>query len=309
VRSKRPETRTPGTSPPDVDRPSSSDAITSSSTGRRSESTTGAVAIRDSAPPLRYDEAERTVAQLDEVVDEIVLVGGQGQGFWVGQYADTVPELQADLAAHGPLTSRDIDFLGSRAAAERCAQRLAGRLQVADIDHATPNPLVVHYTDGRGHLRLIDFLSALHGIRRTADVYDTAVVVDFLAPDLAAAGRHFRVGHPVLLMESRISNVVDLRKYQTEHGRRQARAAILCAREYARRRIEAGAVKEVCRMYERIFRFRSSPTGRTAAGREGLDAFAAILVDPGLPESFRTIRYSQMQRELARVRKGQGLER
>lgn len=248
-------------------------------------------------------EVEPLLAQLGEVADDLVLAGGQGQAFWVDQYAPAVPELKADVEAHGPLTSKDIDFVPHQwAAVQRCADRLRGEVQRASLDHATPNPVIVHFRDRRGYPRDIDFLDGLYGIRKPEEVYAWSLEVAFLDPDLARTGRRFRVIHPVLSMEARLSNVVGLPKYRGEHGLRQARASIVCAREYVTRRLDTAPAHQVLKLNERIFDFRMSKTGRAAADRYGLEAFEAVCRDPRLPEDFHTIRYPQMQRELERTR-------
>jgi hypothetical protein len=229
----------------------------------------------------------------------MVLIGGQNTGFWVDFFLGSVPELAEDVRAHGPLTSKDLDFVGDTAAARIAAERLRGTLQIADMDHATPNPLVVHYVDRRGDKRVMDFLDRPHGIAKASEVYDTAISVHFLDPKLAVSGRTFRVAHPVIAMEARVSNVVDIPKYRQGEGPRQARLSIICAREYVKRRLDVGAVRDVLNMNERIFRYRDSETGRVAAQKYGLDTFGAVIVDGRLGPKFNKIRYPQMQRDLA----------
>jgi hypothetical protein len=75
------------------------------------------------------------------------------------------------------------------------------------------------------------------------------------------------------------------------------------AREFLIDLSEGGHSKAVLKLNERIFRFcLEDPDGKQILSAHGVDAFQSVLVDPGLPEGFKTIRYPQMVELLKRAR-------
>lgn len=227
---------------------------------------------------------------------DAILVGGQALAFWVEFYGAR----DAEIAARRPVTSADVDFVGPPEAARACAARLGGRLQFAQMDHATANYAVVHFVDRDGHERIVDFLERVCGVK-PKDLERTAMRVAPLDPSLKATGLQLTVMHPVVCMESRISNAVEYEKYRGKHGLLQARMSILCARAFLRDLLDQGLVDAVMKLNERVFRFARERTGREAHARWQLDAFDAVVVDERLPAAFRTRRYPQMQREVEKA--------
>lgn len=228
---------------------------------------------------------------------DAILVGGQALAFWVEFYGAR----DAEIAARRPVTSADVDFVGPPEAARACAARLGGRLQFAQMHHATANYAVVHFVDRAGHERIVDFLERLCGVK-PKDLERTAMRVAPLDPALKATGLQLTVMHPVVCMESRISNTVEYEKYRGKHGLLQARMSILCARAFLRDLLDHGEIDAVMKLNERIFRFARGRVGREARARWQLDAFDAVVVDERLPTAFRTRRYPQMQRALEKTR-------
>ena len=224
----------------------------------------------------------------------LILVGGQALNFWASRYAARIPRREA------PLSSADVDFVGGPDEARACAERLGGTVQFAGIDHATANFAVVRFTDPAGHARLVDFLEDLCGVRR-AEIERTALPMQFLDPDRKPVGTSLLVMHPVVCLESRLSNCVELPKYRSKHGLDQAAASIQCARAFLEDLLDAGQQTAVLKLNERIFRFRGGRTGRKAAAL-GLECFSAVLLDERLPEAFRNIRYPQMAAWVGRDR-------
>jgi hypothetical protein len=67
--------------------------------------------------------ARATVIKLASVLsleDNAFIVGGQALNLWAERYAAT----RADLLSFGPFTSKDLDYFGHRAAAEKLAAAL-----------------------------------------------------------------------------------------------------------------------------------------------------------------------------------------
>jgi hypothetical protein len=253
------------------------------------------VIIHEGPPPLTPAEARLVLQQLGDLTQSIVLVGGQAVAFWADRYRDR-------CVLPGPVNSKDIDFCGLQDSVAIAAARLQGTFQVPEPFSNTPNTGLVVFHDSGGNRRLMDFLGDPFGLDY-ADVIEWAVDVD-----VAVAGEvvTFKVMHPVHSLESRISNVGGLPGYQTRLALDQARAAVLCAREYLRDRLDVGderAARAVLRLNERIYRFAwQNPHAQKVVREQGIDPFDAILVDDRLPQRFRERRYPDMRRNLERKR-------
>ena len=205
---------------------------------------------------LSYLDVRPIVAKIADLGRELVLVGGQAVNFWASYYEHRVQE----LALEAPFTSKDIDFCGDERTVRICAERLGGKARVATFDDATPNSGTVVFVDAAGVTRTLDVVSVPFGLDRD-EVHATAVPVEVLDEGGAVTGARFYVIHPVLSMESRVHNVIGLASsYDTEQGRKQLRASILCAREFLRDVLEGGMdaddpVRIVMKLSERVFRF------------------------------------------------------
>jgi hypothetical protein len=174
------------------------------------------------------------------------------------------------------------------------------------MDDVTPNVAVVLFADSQGNERRIDFLDRPYGLD-AKDAREMAIPVEFVRKKDRDERVEFLVLHPVLCMESRICNTVGLPKYQGPHGLQQARASVICAQEFLRRDLlDAGERDAVLHLNERIFRFATKhKSGRESAVAFGIEPFNAVLVDERLPEKFRTIRFPQMETQVARQRDSQ----
>jgi hypothetical protein len=253
--------------------------------------------------PLSYEEALRILRELRELSEQhrIVVIGGQAVALWYRELSG-LGYLLGDRVE--PLTSKDIDFRGARQTVQRAATLLGGTARLPSLDDHTPSTGLVLFVDGEGRRRQIDFVDAPYGLS-ARDVVETAqhIVLEDELGEVPAV-----VIHPERLMESRIHNVVGLCQ-RSPHALRQARAAIECANAFSRFILdshEVGSVtrrRAVLKLNERIYRFCRQPIARRFLRETGLDPFDAIVVDhPGLPQKFRTMRYPQMQAQLAKLR-------
>jgi hypothetical protein len=257
--------------------------------------------------PLSYEEALRILRELHELSEQhrIVVIGGQAVALWYRELSrlDYLPEDQVE-----PLTSKDIDFRGARQTVQRAATLLGGTARLPSLDDHTPSTGLVLFVDGEGQKRQIDFVDAPYGLS-ARDVVETAQHI-MLRDELGEVPAV--VIHPERLMESRIHNVVGLAQ-RSPQALRQARAAIECAHAFSRYILDSGEVgpatrrRAVLKLNERIYRFCRQPIARQFIQHTALDPFDAILADhPALPEKFRTMRYPQMQTQLAKLRRPAG---
>lgn len=117
-----------------------------------------------------------------------------------------------------------------------------------------------------------------------------SVPMEIFAPDGSPTGRQCRIMHPVDCPESRVHNVVGLASaYDTPHGRRQLRAAVMCAREALTDILDTPAsegfdpVRAVLNLNDRIFELcLHNHHGRIVLQRAGIDPFDAVSVNPRL---------------------------
>jgi hypothetical protein len=258
---------------------------------------------------LSYLDVRPVLAKVADLERELVLVGGQAVNFWASYYQHRTRE----LANAGPFTSKDIDFCGDPRAVRTCAERLGGKARVATFDDATPNSGTVVFVDAAGVTRTLDVVSAPFGLDGK-EVRTTALPVEILDEAGRNTGATFYVMHPVLSMESRVHNVIGLAaSYDTEQGRKQLRASILCAREFLRDVLDgqmeaADPVRAVMKINERVFRFATRDRDAMELFRtRGVDPADVLVDDDRLPAAFRSKRLPQMRAELAaRERKGSG---
>lgn len=235
--------------------------------------------------PLRFDEVTKILELASSEPPEVVLIGGQALNYWADRYS---PGSQF-LREAAPFTSGDVDFLRGLPTARRIAELLPGRLETKDVYDTGVTIASITYRDESGEDRLIHFLGEMHGMDAN-EVVRTSLRLD----------GYLRILHPVLCLESRLSNVFDLAAYRTEHARSQAFASIEVARAYVNELLTAGDVRGALDANERIFAYakrRAAP-----CSREGLDPFVAVVLDDRLPEAFRTIRYPQMVSQMDQVR-------
>ncbi len=252
------------------------------------------------------------LARLADLDRDLVLVGGQAVNFWAFVYEPRVPA----LAQAGPFTSRDIDFCGDERAVRLCARRLGGRARVATLDDATPNSGTVVFADSDGVRHSLDVLFAPFGLS-ASEVHDSAIAVDILDDSGVVTGVRFHVMHPVLSMESRVHNVSGLpASYDTERGRTQLRASIVCAHEFMKDVLDGGFDVEspkrtLLKLNERIFRFCMHDRDARELYRRypAMDPSRAILDDQRLSKSFQEKRLPQMRELLAGREQAVGKER
>jgi hypothetical protein len=211
------------------------------------------------------------------------------------------------LARLAPLTTADIDFVGGRRAVTICAKRLDGAAKLPDLDDHTPNTGMVKFVDAAGETQNIDFIDQPHGLT-AREVYRMAVPVRVLDDRGRPTSVTFLVMQPVLVMESRVHNTMGLPGYRSPHSLQQLSASVACAGEYLRGLLDAGEVRAVLRLNERIFTFcLKDRDGRLVHTKHGVDPFDAVVADDDrFPAKFRETRYPQMQGELAARRAKRG---
>lgn len=231
--------------------------------------------------PLRADEVLPILRALHDA--DTVLIGGQALNVWCEIYATNVEALRA----YAPFTSKDVDAQGDRNAVEMCARALGVRpmfsTSARDADSDAINSGYMEVPIRHSHVG-VNVVVKPYGLKQN-EVRDTALMLEL-------DGNPLRVMHPVLVMESRIANVIGLHRTDP-HSLMQARASILCAREFIHD--PSREKREALALVERIFRYaRSDTNARHASARFALNAFDAVTPGAPLPPAFGEKRYPEM---------------
>jgi hypothetical protein len=223
---------------------------------------------------------------------DLILIGGQAINIWASYYMARAAELQAE----GPFTSKDIDFLGDRAAVIECAERLQGTsvLPVPFEQHSPVNSGIVRFVDADGYPREIDFNCTLLGVR-AEEVKETCV-------ELQADGIPFKTMHPVLCIDARVPVILTLGRTDPT-TLSQLRAAIFCAREFIRDLLAAGAPRVALDWIEHIADFALGKNGIAVYHRFQIDVLKAIPVSEHLPEKFLSLRFPRLRAQIDSERK------
>lgn len=193
----------------------------------------------------------------------IVLVGGQSLSFWVDWYDIPIPQTDT------PYLTQDADFLASRKDAEELAKHLGGDLRLATIDDLTPNTATVVFDGVKGERLLIDFLGLVVGLT-SAEIRTHAVPV-------ARDGQRLFILHPLLCLQSRISNLRQLPAKRNRNGIEQARVAVEVARRYVSERLGNGETRAALKAANKIATMAQSKDGLYVWERWGIDVLQAIV--------------------------------
>jgi hypothetical protein len=249
----------------------------------------------------RYEPlAASTVIKLASILtldDGAFIVGGQALNLWAERYASARPE----LVAFGPFTSKDLDYFGYRAAAQKLADALGGKMVVPRPDDHTPSSaLVTAIIDGREIE--IDFLSNVLGVRASSLEREA---VELLVPLSDGDQLAVPIMHPLHCLQSRIANVVRLHR-QDETARRQLAAAPIVLEAYIDEMLRLGDLREATGTLASLFQYlRSDIDARacpTLPMRDPSSIISMFIRDKRLDWRFRWFNLRAMRRKLGAQR-------
>jgi hypothetical protein len=249
--------------------------------------------------PLTPLKREYVLEALESVDQGAVLVGGQAVAWWAEYYGmrGRLPAIDEPMAMY---VSKDADF-AARSLDPRELRPMVKELAVRL--HGSPHfkfpftSLVVAsvtFTDDEGEERTVEFLKGVHGIRGRDRVLDQAV--GFEATDDLPS---FYVIHPVMLLESRAANVVELDGYQTDTGILQARIARDVLREWHLDKLADGW-DEARQGIERTLKLAEHKRGIAIAAKYDVDVIASVPCDhDALPPQFLEKRLEPCREKVA----------
>jgi hypothetical protein len=224
-----------------------------------------------------------------ELNEETVLIGGQAVAFWHWYYSLRFPELSSATL----LTSKDVDFLGTRQFARALAKAVAGHLYEPDMDDVTPNIALVVAKLGSRTIQ-IDVLGGVLGIRRGKERF-SLMQIELLGQEIQVP-----LLHPVLCYITRVVNILHpaIRR-NDEFARHQLDTmydVLVCHVEEA---IREGDGKEVQYCHKQILDFlRSHEQGRDAYARlnsrDVIEILKASFHDERLDKRYRILTLRNM---------------
>ena len=214
----------------------------------------------------------------------------------------------AELSQYGPYTSKDIDYFGFRQAAEKLATAIGGSLRIPRPDDATPQSAIVEAViDGRSIE--IDFLTHVLGVKSPALEKSAVELILQVRTDQGLGTLAVPIMHPLHCLQSRIANVIRLRR-RHDVALRQLEASPIVLREYISEALNDGEHREATATLERLFEYlRSDIDGKRAhkvMQRDPatiLDHFAA---DERIDSRYREHTLANMRSQLAARRSAWG---
>jgi hypothetical protein len=226
-----------------------------------------------------------------------IVIGGQSVAIWARRYADKFPR------EISPITSSDVDFLGSAKAAKIVAARLGGRICIPLPDDATTNTAIVTAAVGQHSVR-IDFMSHIVWVKSS----------DIESRFLTLSGSNSETGdevkilclHPLDCLENRLGNINVLGR-EDEQAIRSVRASILILDAFIDEMLTKGDIKQAqaCfRELERVIRKRcASHKSYEKFKLDPSDITEKYIVDGRLDERYRS---KTMAGQLKRARAALG---
>lgn len=232
--------------------------------------------------------------------DNAFIVGGQALNLWAERYAPG----RAELISFGPFTSKDLDYFGHRAAAEKLAAALGGEVHLPGPDDHTPNSAVVTAQIDGTDVE-IDFLWDVMGVKANALEREA---VELLVPVRGGEIEELAIPvmHPLHCLQSRIANVVTLGRSDGV-ALRQLAAAPIVLEAYVDEMLRLGETREASVTLQRLFDYlRSDMAARACPDlpmRDPATVLAAFQRDRRLDWRFRWFNLRAMRRKLAAKRR------
>jgi hypothetical protein len=160
--------------------------------------------VSEQPPHLSADEVARVLELVRDA--DAVVVGGQSMAIWARHYSD----YNSEIAKIYTMSSEDVDFYGSRKAAENFAAKLGNaKILIPDLDDHGPNSAQVIGLIGNREIR-VDFLHSILGVDATS-IKNNVIT---LTGERSDNGETLAIAvlHPLDCYRSRLSNINDLKR-------------------------------------------------------------------------------------------------
>ncbi|MDH5559163.1 MAG: hypothetical protein OEZ03_17585 [Alphaproteobacteria bacterium] len=255
-----------------------------------------ALSPRDVAGLLEKAFSEKTNAYI---------AGGQALNFWASMFSGRT----SDLAQYAPYVSKDIDFFGFFEDAAIIAAALGADIERPSLEDNSPNTAVLLINAG-GYKLVIDFIGSILGaqLKHVEDFGSLEVEFPIADESMQTTGEvvTIPVMHPLVCLESRVGNVVTLRRAGAL-SMRQLQASVIVLREYIALSLEDDH-PEAMRCIAGLFEYaRSSIEARILHERHSIDimdALKGIADHPRLDPRYRDKTLAPMIEKIKSKRRG-----
>jgi hypothetical protein len=239
--------------------------------------------------------------------DATFVIGGQATNLWAWFYQDRTPELSSDTE----LTSKDIDYFGSRKAAQGLAKALGGTVYFpAPDDMNTPNTAVV-VAEVNGKKLQIDFMHDVLGLSKRELANGVSIIRLEAESDGQRLQADVAVMHPLLCLKSRIANMLSPATMRRDRfAWRQLHAALATLKVYISDALDDGDIKEANRCFREIYGYlKSDQYGRRVTEELDVDPLQILqqfVSDHRLDERYRELTLKKMINRIQAARNGAG---
>jgi hypothetical protein len=258
-------------------------------------------------PRTQLGEYLGLLSQRDSAGCPFIIVGGQAANFWAALYLPREPRLHQHL----PLTSKDLDLIGTKEDATRVAQTIKWHLSPPPVGGGPVAAVLSSEAEGKG--LTAEFLSEIKGVSH--DTIAQYARDNLLRAPEGGAPVPVRVLDPVMLLAGKIRNAVDIEQDRPDRPRQDLKHVAmlgLCVphflEELRARAIDEPARLEVCRKYlAMLASLKNTYSGRRfEAEHPGTLHWAELI-----PESIRQMPLDDDTRrslgQLAAVRRSRGM--
>jgi hypothetical protein len=208
--------------------------------------------------------------------DDTFVIGGQATNLWAWYYKPREPKLQS---FKDPLTSKDIDYFGTREAAEAFAKAIGGQLFLPSAnDMNTPNTAMVH-ASFNGKKLLVDFMHGVLGVETNELSRGGFSIIEVDATlDGKDATVQVAILHPILCLKSRVANMLHpMMKRRDLFAWAQLRATVIIVQRHIEEALARGDWTDARECLQALFRYlRSDEFGKRADKELGVDILDII---------------------------------
>jgi len=172
-----------------------------------------------SKPRTQLGEYLALLSQRDATGRPFIIVGGQAANFWAALYLPREPRLQQHL----PLTSKDLDVIGTKSEADRIAEVIKWHMIPPPVGGGPVQAVLSSEPEGRGVTA--EFLSEIKGVSHET-IVEYARENRIRSSD-GAESLPVRVLDPVVLLAGKVRNAVDIEQNSPEKPRQDLKHVIM----------------------------------------------------------------------------------
>ena len=174
-----------------------------------------------SQPQTQLGEYLALLSQRDATGRPFIIVGGQAANFWAALYLAGEPRLQQ----HFPLTSKDLDLIGTKPEAAKIAEAIQWHMRPPPVGGGPVQAVLSSEPEGKG--LTVEFLSEIKGVSHET-IVEYARDNTLHSPDVAES-LPIRVLDPVMLLAGKVRNAVDIEQASPEKPRQDVKHVAILA--------------------------------------------------------------------------------